>query len=234
MFKNRQRRLVTVDLFRGLSILLMIVFHFSFDLNHFHFIDIDIYHGDFWHYFRWFILSLFIFISGYTLSLVHGSRIMLDKVLNRSRELLVLSLLITVVTYFLFPHTWVYFGVLHFFTIAPLLVLPLVYYPKTALLVAIVLAWGYYESYFSVNIFYQWFQPLLNLPERTEDLVPILPWIIPMLVGIFAGHYRLLPEAKPRKSFKMILFMGRHPIFIYIIHQPILFGLLMLIKAWGA
>ena len=234
MFKKNQRRLVTVDFLRGFSILLMIVFHFSFDLNHFHFIDIDIYHGDFWHYFRWFILTLFIFISGYTLSLVHAKRVVWKKAFKRSRELLVLSLIITVATYFLFPTTWVYFGVLHFFTIAMLLVLPLVYYPKTALLLAFVLAWGYYESYISVNIFYQWFQPLLDLPQRTEDLVPILPWIVPMLVGLFAGYYKLLPEVKSLRRYKLLLFMGRHPLFIYMVHQPILFALLMFVKSLGA
>lgn len=233
MFKKAQGRLVTVDFLRGFSILLMIVFHFCFDLNHFDFIDIDIYHGDFWHYFRWFILTLFIFISGYTLSLVHSKKIVWTKAFRRSRELFVLSLLITAVTYSLFPNTWVYFGVLHFFTLATLFVLPLVYFPKTALILALVLGWGYYESYISVNVFYQWFEPLLNLPKRTEDLVPILPWIVPMLVGVFAGYYRLIPEVKSHKSYKMILFMGRHPLFIYMIHQPILFGLLMFVKSLG-
>ena len=231
MFKKSQGRFMTLDLLRGLSILLMMVFHLCFDLNHFHFITIDIYTDEFWRYFRWTILTMFIFSSGYTLSLVHRSQPNWHKALNRSVQLIILSVIISAATYFLFPKTWIYFGVLHFFALASLLALPLVRYPKTALVLAFVIGWGYFQHYLGVNFVYVWLQPLLDLPKRTEDLVPILPWIIPMLVGVFAGRYKLLPTLKTRKVYRGLLFMGRHPLMVYMLHQPIIFGTLMLIKS---
>ncbi len=223
-------RLMTLDFLRGFSVFLMIIFHLCFDLNHFDYIDIKIYSGAFWHYFRWLIVNLFIFTAGYSISIVHKKKILWPKALKRSGLLLVLSMMITVATYFLFPYSWVYFGILHFFAVATVMVLPLVYFPKVALILAALLGLGYYFDFLGTHFIYLWLQPLLHLPQYPEDIVPILPWIIPMLIGMYVGYYRALPEIKVLQKCKTVLFMGRHSLAVYMIHQPILFGSFMILE----
>jgi len=40
-----------IDVLRGIAIVMMIAFHFTYDLNYFHFVDVDFYHV------CWFICS---------------------------------------------------------------------------------------------------------------------------------------------------------------------------------
>ncbi|MCX6818607.1 MAG: heparan-alpha-glucosaminide N-acetyltransferase domain-containing protein, partial [Candidatus Aenigmarchaeota archaeon] len=59
---------------------------------------------------------------------------------------------------------------------------------------------------------------------------PILPWFGVILIGIFFGN-KLYPNAK--RSFniidlskfriiKLLSFLGRHSLFIYLLHQPVI------------
>jgi uncharacterized membrane protein len=67
------------------------------------------------------------------------------------------------------------------------------------------------------------------------DYYPVLPWFGLALLGIFTG-YSLYPQGVRRFSlpdgsafppFQALRFLGRHSLLIYVIHQPILIGLLM-------
>ena len=57
-------RFEAVDALRGLAMVWMTVFHFSFDLNHFGFWQQDFYRETFWTGQRTLILSLFLFCAG--------------------------------------------------------------------------------------------------------------------------------------------------------------------------
>ena len=82
-------RYLQLDFIRGIAILLMMVFHLCFDLNHFQFIDIDIYHrvDRDWFYFRMFILTLFMGCVGMSLALVNEDKIDIQKVAKRFLQL---------------------------------------------------------------------------------------------------------------------------------------------------
>ena len=69
------------------------------------------------------------------------------------------------------------------------------------------------------------------------DYYPLLPWFGVALLGVFAGH-SLYPQAKPRYPLpdysqawpiRGITFLGQHSLAIYLIHQPIIIGLLFLL-----
>ena len=67
----------------------------------------------------------------------------------------------------------------------------------------------------------------------TEDYVPLFPWSGVLLLGLAAGHWLIARDfgaLSPLAHAPRILqFLGRHSLVVYLVHQPILFGLLMLL-----
>ncbi len=224
-----KERLVGLDFFRGLAIILMMMFHLSFDLNYFHIIQIDIYRGDFWKYARWIIVSMFLLAVGYSLYLSYHEKILWSKVLKRVRLLALYALLISLVTYFIFPTSWIYFGVLHFILVASLLGLLFVRQPWIALATSIVILVGTYAGWLSTSWLYEWLKPILFLPRHAEDLVPLFPWFALVLLGIFLGSRGIIGKMPTVRPVKEIAFLGRHSLVIYMVHQPLFFGVLLVI-----
>ncbi len=227
------KRVVGLDIFRGYAIALMVVFHFSFDLNYFQILHIDIRTESFWIYFRWCILSMFVFSAGISLKLAHYKNINPKAVKKRVLMLLGASLLVSFGSYTQFPDTWIYFGVLHFMLVASLIGLVFLRVPKLSLLLAIAIFVGYYLKYLNMRWLYELLQPLLHLPSGyTEDLVGLFPWFGVFLLGMVFASYKLhnivFDNAffnSPQKTNKLFSFFGRHSLVIYLIHQPILFAL---------
>ena len=67
----KTQRLDSVDALRGLAMLWMTVFHFSFDLNQFGYIRQNFHLDPVWTWQRTAIVSLFLFCAGMGLSLIH-------------------------------------------------------------------------------------------------------------------------------------------------------------------
>lgn len=220
------RRSLDLDALRGTAIVLMVVFHVCFDLNHFRFIAIDIYNGIEWHLFRYLIVSLFLFCVGVGLQLAHGGGIRWEKIKKRSVILLTAALAITGVTYFVLPASWIYFGILHFILFASLAGLLFLNRPVLAVAVTAVIFAGSWNDTLNTHWLFNLFSDIL--PERSDDVVRPFPWFGAVLLGMAAGKwglYRLrLPDAAPVRG---LAFLGRHSLVIYLTHQPVLFGAAM-------
>ena len=226
-------RYLELDFIRGIAIILMIIFHTSFDLNYFHFIEIDIYNhqSQHWAYFRDLIVSLFLGTMGISLSLAYKKQIHFKKFLRHISILFVASLGITLTTYIVFPKYFIYFGILHFITLASLLALPFIRYGYTSLFIGIVIILSSYLNLLSIHPVYSYIQPILSLPLKTKDLVPFFPWFGVVLIGIFIGDKKLFQFPLPNKQLiTKITFLGQHSLAIYLIHQPLLFGLFMFLS----
>jgi len=68
----------------------------------------------------------------------------------------------------------------------------------------------------------------------SSDYFSIIPWIFMFFFGVFLGRYSRIgkfPSVFKKKFFSPLDFVGRHALIIYILHQPILLGLFMLIQA---
>jgi uncharacterized membrane protein len=228
--RGYMQRNQTLDLLRGLTIILMIAFHFSFDLNHFKFVELDLRHDLFWRYFRKFIVASFVFIMGYTLVITYAKGIVWSKVFRRFRTIFSLALLITVATLFVFPKSYIYFGVLHFMAFATLIGVLFVRLPWWSLFLALVIFMGYNLDYLDMKAFMQWLKPILGLPKRSEDFVFFIPWLAPMFLGIFMAHFKLIPAWSLPKVLKPVEYLGQHSLLIYMIHQPIIFGTMLLLS----
>jgi uncharacterized membrane protein len=226
------KRLIGVDVLRGVAIVLMVVFHFCYDLNHFGFINIEIVRGDFWLYFRTLIVTIFLFVVGVSLALAHRDGIDWQKVKSRALILFVASLMVTVATYIIFPRAWVYFGVLHAIWLFSLLGLFFLKRGYLALLLGVGIIVLY--KYFGVTMhpLYLLLQAPLSLPRFTVDLVPLFPWFGVVLLGIALVEFRMERVVFDNRLFtsgsevhKKLALAGRHALAIYLLHQPVLFSL---------
>jgi uncharacterized membrane protein len=137
---TKVNRYLSLDVLRGFAVFIMIIFHFCYDLNIFKFIKINM-SDTFWFYYPRFIVFCFLTSVGISLKLVHKNKIKWDKVWPRFVKLALAALAITVVTYFLFPRNWIYFGTLHCIATASLLALPFLNREKLSIM-AIVLIIG--------------------------------------------------------------------------------------------
>jgi len=217
----------------------MVVFHFSFDLNNFHVVALDLKHGEFWRYFRFVIVSMFVFSSGISLILAHKEKIHFHKVKKRVLILAGASLLVSIGSYTQFPNTWIYFGILHFFLFASVAGLFFLKIPKIAFIVGVVIIAGYNFHFLSMHWLYLLLQEPLHLPLRyTEDLANIVPWFGVFLLGMSFAKFNFHEKVFNNLFFnqktvinKSFSFLGKHSLLIYLLHQPILFGIFLFLKS---
>jgi len=222
-------RIFEADFLRGFAIILMVIFHFCFDLNHFGYIDIDIYRGEFWKGFRVVIVSIFLVVMG--ASLVFAYRGGINPAKFRKRLLLLggAAALITFATIFVFPRSWIYFGIIHFVFVATIVGVLFVRAPWVSLVLGILIIAGYQSGHLSTHFIYSFLQPYLHLPMYTEDIVRFFPWFGTVLIGIFMGNHLFLGLKVPQVDMtRKIAFLGRHSLLIYLVHQPVLFGPMLL------
>lgn len=213
-------RYPTLDAIRGFAVLLMIIFHFSFDLKIFGYAQIDFQNDIFWWAFPRVIVFLFLIAVGQALELTSISGIKKEKVLKRFLKLAVLAGLISLFTFFAFPGRWIYFGTLHCIATCSLLALPFVGKPKLAFAFSLIILLPLLGGF-------QW--PWWRMEHASMDYIPALPWLGVVLLGQMSFHYKVHAFDIPRFPGRdLLLFFGQHSLFIYLLHQPLLFGLVKL------
>lgn len=226
---TKSSRLLWVDNLRAIAIILMVIFHFCYDLRYFGYVDWSIPNGPGWWQFRYLILTLFIFTVGVSLYLSHGQQFRPKPFFKRLLQIALSAVAITIMSLFLFPNAWIYFGILHFIAAASIVGIVFVSRPYMALAGAAVILMGYWmgllNSSWPFVLFEQW------LPSHTEDFVPFFPWLGVMLLGV--GVMEILVKiAAPNKKMDIpktqatqtLAVIGKHGLLIYLLHQPILFA----------
>jgi uncharacterized membrane protein len=190
-----------IDALRGFTIILMIFFHFNFDLFNFGFLKTDIVHVPFWYFLPRLIVFLFLFAVGMSLTLTHQHKILWIPFGKRFFKISSFALLISLVTYYLFPDNWIYFGTLHAIALISLITLPFLKWPKLSLFIALAL--------FIPSIFFD----------------KNIPWLGASLLGVFAVQQKLhLVTLPDNATLRFLNFLGRNSLIIYLVHQPLLFG----------
>lgn len=229
-------RLPSVDALRGLAVALMIAYHFCYDLTYVGFARFDFFHDPFWLHARTAILGLFLLVAGISLTLATRDGVRLRPYLRRLGLIGGCAVLISVSSHLLFGPRWIFFGVLHFIAAASVLGLAFVRRPWTALLCGaalIALDRAYAHPLFDQPVL-QWFGLMTHKPP-TEDYVPLVPWFGVVLIGMTLGHaFRLRTVQPPRHSnalpARLLASAGRHSLLFYMLHQPVLMGMLWLTK----
>lgn len=229
------KRIRELDALRGLMILGVVVIHLLFDLDYF--LGIDVVKDPILQYCLDRCGFLFVVLSGVSVTL--GRRC-----IRRGLQVFGCGMVITAVTAGMYllgmadKFIIIYFGVLHLLGVCMLLWPVFRKLPPwaLALLGAAFVALGVWMRGIRVETF--WFVPL-GLVFRgfaSSDFFPLFPHLGWFLLGASLGKtlYRekrpLLPRLPQGAVSRFFQFCGRHSIWIYLVHQPILYGLVMLIK----
>lgn len=216
MSTSKQNRSIFLDQLRGLAIVLMVIFHFSYDLNYFRFVEIDFFRDPLWFYFPRLITFLFLLCVGMSLKITHAKGIKWKKVGKRFLLLSFWAAIFTVATYYLFPNRYIYFGILHCIALSSVVGILFLRIPEISLLIGLpMLVLG---VFFDLNI------PWFNLPHAAVDYIPFFPWFGAVLMGIFCAHIGLSDLRTQYKILDPLAWLGRYSLRIYLLHQPILFG----------
>jgi uncharacterized membrane protein len=229
-------RLWELDTARGIAVVMMIIFHFLYDLNFF--FGIGFINNNFWFFFGRATALIFIFLVGVSLTLSYSrvqnktQKFLAKKYTKRGLRIFGYGLLVTIVTWAIFPQAFIIFGVLHFVGISVILTWPLIRNRWNFLIGIVIIIIGLYLSTLVFDFPYL----LWLVPQNfyTFDYFPLMPWIGVILIGMFAGN-KIYPGGKQRIKnvsnplTSIFSCLGRHSLFIYFVHQPILLGVLWLI-----
>ncbi|MFA5531460.1 MAG: heparan-alpha-glucosaminide N-acetyltransferase [Thiohalomonadaceae bacterium] len=228
-------RFQAVDVLRGTAIALMIAFHIGFDLVYFGVLRVDIYHDPFWVGARMFIVTLFLLTMGASLYLATCRGVRWPRFWRRVGFIAAGAGAVSIATWLVFPRSWIFFGVLHFIALASALALPFrrLYWSNLVLGVALVVlgVWAAHPFFDQPGL--NWIGLVTRKP-LTEDYVPLLPWFGVVLIGLWLGRVVYGRSALPAwaagqrtgRLARTLAFAGRHGLLIYLVHQPILFGIL--------
>jgi uncharacterized membrane protein len=233
-----------LDALRGLAMVWMTAFHLSFDLSYFGLWPQDFYNDPRWTLQRSCIVSLFLLCAGagQALALHRGQR--RQAFSRRWLQIAGCALLVSLGSWWMFPGSFIYFGVLHGMAVMLLLLrLGAARWRGSDALwwllgpAALTLAWlgpTIVRSHTSLDVLNRPWLNWLGLISRkpvTEDYVPLLPWLGLMLWG-YAGM-RWLLRHRPHwlggplpTGARALAVLGRWSLSYYMLHQPVMIGLL--------
>lgn len=236
---NKKTHFEILDVMRGFAILLMFIYHFSFDLDYYGFIQQNFTTDQFWINFRTVIVACFLTIVGISLYLASYHGLNKKSFQRRLLLLVIYSALVSLASWVMYPSAMIFFGILHFIAIASVLGLLFVRLGRINLILGIMLiimAQIIKHPFFDQPLL-QWFGLMTKLPT-TVDYVPLLPWFGVVLIGIYLGQIiSMLPKnswfirwQSQHVSSRLLAFGGRHSLHIYMLHQPLFLGILYIIS----
>ena len=228
---KQKSRSYEVDVLRGSAIVLMVIFHFCYNLAAFDWWDINTDKQIEWRIFRKIIVTSFLLAVGMSSYLAYSKQLNVLKLTKATFKLMAIAALITAGSLFMYPTTWVYFGIIHFIAIALPISVLFVRLPHTALIVGVTCLISYQLGWISMNPIWLWSTNYIDLPKVTTDLVTFIPWISAVLVGIYLMYKKLFNlTISANKVSNSLAFFGQHSLAIYLIHQPIMYGVMLAIS----
>lgn len=250
--KRDAGRWAALDNLRGLTLVSMIAYHACWDMVWIFGADWDWYRSTWAYIWQQSICWTFILLSGFCFSM--GSR-----PLRRGLEVFAAGLLVTAVTLAAMPENRVVFGVLTLLGTSMLLMVPLdrVFRqapPWAGLAGSAILFWllrDVSRGFLGRLGFSTWLAALppwlyrnlgtafLGFPPRdffSTDYFPLLPWFFLFLTGYFLHRLwrrrRNLPTGGERLP--VINALGRNSLPVYLLHQPVIYGVLWTAARLGA
>jgi uncharacterized membrane protein len=228
-----------VDAARGVAIIMMVVYHSTYDLDTLGGYDIQSTTGS-WAHFADVTAGLFLFLVGVSLTIsrartsLTGWRLF-GKYLARGLRILAYGVVLTIV-FLALGMGVVVFGILHLIGISIILAYPFLGLRFTNLVLGVLIfVAGQYILVQGLDSQSFWLLPFGVVPEGVimPDYRPLLPWFGVVLIGLFFGNVvygdgrrpAVLEDKAPVLA-RPLLPPGRNSLFIYVIHQPIIIALL--------
>ena len=228
-----------MDAARGVAIIMMIVYHSTYDLDTLGGYDIQSTSG-YWALFADVTAGLFLFLVGVSLAISRARTTLMGwrlfgKYLARGLRILAYGIVLTVV-FLVLGMGVVAFGILHLIGISIILAYPFLRL-RFANLVLGVLIFVAGQYILAQDLYSQsfWLLPFGVVPENVimPDYRPLLPWFGVVLIGLFFGNVvygdgrrPAIPEDRAPVLARPLGPLGRNSLSIYLIHQPIIIALL--------
>lgn len=244
--KYMKKRYALPDSLRGLTLISMITYHTVWDM-------VNLF-GNNWNWFEGFWAELwqqsvcwcFILLSGFCWSFGKTKW-------KRGLVVLMAGTLVSVVTLLFMPENRILFGVLTMLGSCMLLMIPLQKLLKNlnpyrgclgAFLIFLYIK-SIDEGYVGIgkvaliklpeNWYSRWISTYLGLPPRdfwSSDYFGLLPWIFLFITGYFL--YRVFEkrqwmEILSKGRNRVLEKIGQHSLLIYMVHQPLVYGVLFLV-----
>lgn len=232
-------RFQTIDVLRGIAIVAMVTYHALWDLAYYRLIEAGIGTSPAWVISQRSIVTAFLLLAGASLWLAHGRGIRWRGFWKRQALLVAAALGVTAVTWFQFGVDYLsYFGVLHAIALFSLLALPLLRAPVWAVLAvaALVLALPALVSHEMFNAKALSWIGFFTVTPETADLVPVFPWLGVVLLGMagmrLAEGWPVLQWRSGALPVRALARLGRWSLVIYLVHQPVLFGIITPVAGW--
>jgi len=241
----RSNRFIEIDMLRGLAIMLMIFGHILWDLNYFGLAPIN---NSVYSILSDTVPPLFFLLVG--ISLIVSKKKIENKSLKdekayyrrlvlRGLKIFSLGMIITIWTLIFMPERAVIFGVLHCIGLSIVLSVPFLKYRNYTLLFALLFI-------FAGTILTQHpvenptvFHLTVGLHQTdvwryTIDYFPLIPWFGVSLLGIVIGDWLYcgdkrrfrMPDFSKYRPAKIFQWAGQHSLALYLLHQPIIAGVL--------
>ncbi len=230
-------RLPSLDALRGLALMAMATYHFSWDLEFFGYLAPGTSTEGFLRLYARMIASSFLFLAGFSLVLAHNPELRIRPFLRRLGTILIAAAAISAATYWFTPDSWIFFGILHAIALSSVVGMLFVKLPPllTLLLACVAIALPELLRSPVFDTPYLWFLGLSETLPRSNDYVPLLPWIGALLAGIALARFMVdsnrlaLLERLPAGP-AWLRWGGRHSLTVYLLHQPVLIAGLYLVS----
>ncbi len=241
-----KNRYSSLDILRAFALISMIIFHTVWDLVYIFGIDLEWFKNDYGEIWQQSILWTFVLLSGFCFNLG-------KKRLKRALTVIICSVIISVVTFVFMPENFIIFGVLCFLGTAMLITIPAdIILKKIQPYAGLIFCFIFFIltkeimfgkiSFFGIelckipeSLYLNEITAFFGFPHRgfsSGDYVPLIPWIFLFYCGYFL--YKIFERKNVLKhlsfvSCKPLEFIGRNTLYIYMAHQPLIYGILYLI-----
>lgn len=246
---RKDGRIYLLDELRGFAVFCMIFYHGCYTLGYLFGVEEGVYFFRFFMPAEPFFAGLFIFISGIACNLSHSN-------LARGLKLLAVALGVTLVTWIFVPEDLITFGILHFLAVCMILAglfMPMMDRRRFSWTFVGVCAAGYAltrnlaRGYLGFSgclalpgALYasNWLAPLgfHNASFASADYFPLLPWIFVFAAGMSVGRLAKagkFPAFMYRSEVPQLSWLGRHALLLYLVHQPVIYGVCLLSFRFG-
>ncbi len=233
-----RQRIDALDIARGIALLAMAVYHLTWDLEFFGYVEPGMTAVGGWKLFARSIASSFLFLAGVSLFLAHAQGIRWPGYFRRLAMVAGAALAISVATRIATPSGFIFFGILHEIALASVLGLAFLRLPAVLTLLAagfVIIAPHFLRSSF-FDDFWWWWTGLSETFPRSNDYVPVFPWFSAVLAGMAAakiarqtGLLAWLSGLHVGNWAGPLALAGRHSLAFYLIHQPVLLACVWLL-----